>query len=213
MHLLHTHPLTFTYTGDDTSSNISKLSGPGEPLNKYDVALYNQFNQFIVQRGIAVQASITFVSDLATTYDLSVRASAVKPKPLPPDIDFGTIQIGAQSTLSIPFHNSADNPVWVQLVPPGQQLVVQDGESERELFDDISETDNDEIDVYQLSEEALRVVYVEPRATVQLGPVVFLPNAHSPVTHKLFVKNNLSIIASTSLHGTGGLGKLEFFQG
>lgn len=188
----------------DENSHSSKLSGPGEPLNKYDIATYKQYTAL---KPVDVSTSLMFISDSVTDHPVSVTASITQAKPVPDDIDFGTIQIGSQASSFIPFHNPSDVPVWVQLVPPEQQTLI---EPDLETSED---EDYEASHVYHFGAEALAVVHVEPHSVVWLGPVIFLPKDHASVSHTLFVKNNLSVVAATHLHGCGGAGKLEFLAG
>jgi hypothetical protein len=73
--------------------------------------------------------------------------------PLPSDIHFGTIQIGGQASSYIPFHNPADKPVWVQLVPPEQKAAMESGEGD----DQAKKEDLEASHVYHFEPEALEV--------------------------------------------------------
>jgi hypothetical protein len=178
------------------------------PLSQKDVNLYRQQEAAWAHLNdkYDIHTNIIITLDLGTTHSAEVHASLRRPEMVPVDVDYGLVQVGSQFSQYIPFYNPADYPVWTQLMLPDQAVYFfHDDEDASKIVENSS--------LFQLQSDAYQVVYVPPNSVAQLGPVAFSPVEQLPASTTLLIKNNLTIIATVALRGTGGSGRLLFLRG
>eukprot|EP00002_Diphylleia_rotans_P009544 TRINITY_DN1992_c0_g1_i2.p1 TRINITY_DN1992_c0_g1~~TRINITY_DN1992_c0_g1_i2.p1 ORF type:complete len:1641 (-),score=240.44 TRINITY_DN1992_c0_g1_i2:165-5087(-) len=189
---------------DEFHSPVSLLSRSGEPLSSWDMKTYKRRHSIwnsIKEDGLDhIQATITFFTDLETSFDVSLQASLIFPS-LKCDNGIvsreGVLEIGVSNFLHLRLCNPSAVPIHVQLVPPSQQLLSH--------FPELSYKFDPRFTIRQDINPGF---VVPPFMMAEYGFVEFKSMTWDPAESVIFVKNNLTILDVVTLQVKLGVVKL-----
>lgn len=169
----------------------SRFFGIKEPT-AYELAVENRrhhiWQQMLNNNLTTINTVISIWSPTIGRLPLFVQASLKMPRLVVNNVAFGSVIVGEISKIFVLIHNIYDQIVKIELIEPVNNVVFSVGDNRYNK----------------------RILILKPYQRGQLGPIIFRPSFPGQYSNIIYIRNNITVIESFSVNGTGLQGHLMF---